>query len=201
MANGRCRIHGGKIPRGSVLPQFKTGRYSKDIPTRILARFQESQADPELLSLRRDISLLDGRIGDILAASSNSEAGELWKRLKETLREYDHPKGRNAEEKQESQRESFGTIRWLINEGYQDWMSWKDIRFALQERKSLVDSEWAKLKDLQQMIPAERALLLIGAITGSIRRHIQDQSTRDTILGEFRGLLEAGGGERVVGAS
>jgi hypothetical protein len=30
MRNGRCRLHGGKTPRGLASPHLKHGRYSQD---------------------------------------------------------------------------------------------------------------------------------------------------------------------------
>src|SRR4051812_27426822 len=45
MANGRCRLHGGKTPSGVASPNLVHGRFSKDLPTRLLARFEEALSD------------------------------------------------------------------------------------------------------------------------------------------------------------
>ena len=44
-------MHGGTTPRGLALPQTRTGRFSKDLPTRLLANYQAAPADPEMLAL------------------------------------------------------------------------------------------------------------------------------------------------------
>src|SRR4051812_22336527 len=62
MANARCRMHGGKTPRGLASPNLVHGRYSKDLPTRLLTRFEEALTDRELLSLRQDVALLDAML-------------------------------------------------------------------------------------------------------------------------------------------
>src|SRR5438067_9697369 len=78
MKNGRCRMHGGKTPRGLASPKTRSGRYSKDLPTRILARYQEAMQDPELLSVKHDVALLHSLIHDRLATWAADAAGPDW---------------------------------------------------------------------------------------------------------------------------
>lgn len=66
MPNGRCRIHGGKSPSGIAHPNFKTGRYSKDIPTRLSKGYQEALSDPDLLQLNDEIRLTDSLMSELL---------------------------------------------------------------------------------------------------------------------------------------
>src|SRR4051794_20502728 len=76
--NGRCRNHGGASLPSIASPTLRTGRYSKDIPTRMAARYQEAQADPELLMLRDEIALLDSRLSDVLSRVDSGESGAVW---------------------------------------------------------------------------------------------------------------------------
>src|SRR3954468_19066271 len=64
---GRCRLHGGRTPRGLANANTVSGRYSKDLPTRVLGRYEAALADPELLSVRDDIAFLQGAITDLMA--------------------------------------------------------------------------------------------------------------------------------------
>jgi len=45
MANGRCRMHGGKSLRGIASPRFKHGRYSKDLVARLAGRYLEEHPE------------------------------------------------------------------------------------------------------------------------------------------------------------
>ena len=185
MANGRCMKHGGKSLAGIASRTFVTGRWSKHLPTRFMAQYAASVSDPDLLNLRDEISLLDSRMADVLTSVSNSESGELWKKLKDALRDYDKAARSIAKDAEFKKDEAFGQMRWLINEGYAEWQSWMELRHILQERKSLVDSERARLKDMQQMITAEQAFVLIGRITSAIRTHVTDQTALRAITAEL----------------
>jgi hypothetical protein len=186
MANGACKMHGGKSLAGIASPVLtRQGRYSKHLPVRLKEQFEQAVGDGELLALREDIALLDSRLNDVLASASNGEAGELWNSLKEARRAYVSASGKDAEEKR---RDAISTILWLIDEGYQEWQSWKDIRFMLQERRQLVESERKRLVDMQQMITAERANVMLLRIQDIIRTHVRDSDTLQSIAEEFRVL-------------
>ena len=182
MPNGRCNIHGGKSLIGIASGTFQTGRWSKHVPTRLAARVAESEADPNLISLRSEIALLDGRIAELLEQVDNSEAGELWKRCKEAMREYDQAKS------PESQYEALGSLRFYINEGYKDYMSWMDIRHTIEDRRRLADSERQRLKDMQAMIDAKSVTVLIGQIGLIIRDHVTDRDTLRKIAASIGAL-------------
>lgn len=189
MANGRCRLHGGATPPGQGLRNVQHGRYSKNLPTRLAADFEASVSDPDLLNLRREISLLDSRLQDLLTGVSNGESGELWKRCKAALAEYDAAMRSSSKNAAAEQAEAFGNLRWLINEGYAEWQSWMEIRSTLEDRRRLVDSERQRLKDMQVMISTQQAMTLIGAVTASIKRHVKDRDALDGIARDLRALV------------
>ncbi|MGI8403704.1 MAG: hypothetical protein ACR2OE_02845 [Thermomicrobiales bacterium] len=62
-----CLAHGGKTPRGAASPHFKTGRYSRSLPGRLVAAYEEALNDPRLLSLRDDIALTDAMLMETLS--------------------------------------------------------------------------------------------------------------------------------------
>src|SRR3954465_9212974 len=84
MPNGRCRMHGGKSLAGPASPSFTTGRHSKYLPRRLLARYQEMAHDAELLALRDEIALIDARIADVLGRVESGESSRIWRELATT---------------------------------------------------------------------------------------------------------------------
>jgi hypothetical protein len=79
MRNGRCRMHGGKTPRGVESPHFSHGRYSKAIPDRLSARYEEAVADAERHDLRDEIALSEAKIDDLLAGIESRDESLAWK--------------------------------------------------------------------------------------------------------------------------
>lgn len=61
-----CKFHGGASLQGIASPQFKTGRYSKYLPTKLAESYHIAIEDPELLSLRHEIGMVDAYVSDQL---------------------------------------------------------------------------------------------------------------------------------------
>src|SRR5881296_2819038 len=72
--SGKCRMHGGRTPRGLANANTRTGRYSRDLPTRLNARYEIALTDPELTSIRKDVALLQAILDDRLAAWADQDA-------------------------------------------------------------------------------------------------------------------------------
>ena len=81
MPNGVCYTHGGNSRAGIASGTFKTGKYSKYLPARLVGKYEEAAADPELLALRDDVALLDTRIVTVVSALNTGESQEAWTSL------------------------------------------------------------------------------------------------------------------------
>lgn len=179
MPNGRCRIHGGKSPAGEASPQFQTGRYSRVLPRRLLARYDEAQHDSRLLELHDEISLLDARLADVLGRVEQGDSRDLWKALREALADY-HAGNDNA----------IRTIGGLIERGIADWAAWGEVSKLIGQRASLVESERRRLVEMQQMVTAEQASTLIVRMAAIVRRYVTDRDSLAAISAELAGLLD-----------
>jgi len=185
MANGRCRRHKGKAARGIAAPQTISGRYSRDLPTRVLLRYESALADPELLSVRDDIALLQGAIKDIMAELKEAEArpdldqilGSVekisaeWQSWDWTRMNGELAKLKEAITSRASQRQAM-----------------KEIRELIREKSALVAQENRLLADRQQLITVEQYVLGMRALGAAVRRLVNDPRTLQAIDGEFRRL-------------
>lgn len=152
-------MHGGNIPTGPALPQFKTGRYSKHLPARLADRYHEALADSELLAVRDDVALLDSHLAELLDRLHTDDA-----------------------------MASVGT--------------WGTVRDLLEQRRKLVETEQRRLVTMQQMITAEQAVALLGAVAGVIQRHVTDRAILGAISADLAALTLVGRlGERAGGHS
>lgn len=190
MPNGRCGKHGGLTPRGAASPHFKTGRYSRDLPTRMASRYQEAVADPELLSLREEIAAIDARVSDLLGRVDTGEAGVAWRNATDAFFEV-----QTAISKQDVFHMQVGLTKLenLLAKGRNDYAAWGEVINLFEARRRLVVDERKRLVEMNQVITAERAMLLVGAIIEIIRRNVSDRNVLSSISREISTIVEEGG--------
>ena len=56
MANGRCRLHGGKTPSGPDSANFRHGRYAAAFKNQLAAKFDRASADAQPLDLLPELA-------------------------------------------------------------------------------------------------------------------------------------------------
>jgi hypothetical protein len=188
-----CAMHGGKTPGGIASPHFKSGRYSKHLPERLMERYQQALHDDDLLNLRHEVALVDTRIAELLEQVERGDLGGCWLELKEhfdtlTL----------ATQKQDlgAGRVAFEQIGSLITGGANDYQVWTQISAMLEQRRKLVDTERRRLVDMQQMITSEQAMTLVGALIGIIREEVTDRHVLASLQTRITGLLVTRTGAR-----
>lgn len=176
-------MHGGKHPKGIASPHYKTGRYSKVLPARLSARYEEARQDAALLELRDEIGLVDSRLSDLIGRVDTGESGAIWQALKaaylDLLRaKHDPAKAALA----------LHAIGELITRGHADYAAWGEIAAVLEQRRRLVESERKRLIELQQTISVNQAMVLVTALLSSIKTHVQDRATLAKIQDDFSRL-------------
>lgn len=194
MENGRCRYHGGKSLSGIASPTFKTGRYSKYLPERMLARYKQAASDPELLAMRSDIALLDARLSDVLGRVDTGEAGALWRAAREMYAD-----ARDAMADKDAARLSVAltALGGLLDKGVADWAAWDEVRSLLEQRRKLAESEVKREVLAQQMVKVDQAMVLVSALVDSVKRHVTDRDTLASISADFGRLLSISAGDVV----
>jgi hypothetical protein len=184
-----CYMHGGKTPRGPALPQFTSGRYSRFLPTRLLARYRDAEEDTELTSLRSELALVDARLADVLSRVDTGESGARWWALLRAHRAFKRAK---RLEDVGRMQEALTTLESHIDAGTQDYEAWHDVQELIEQRRKLCDSETRRLVMLQQMISAEPATLMMGVIVDIIARHIPDREALAQITTDLQRLGHVG---------
>jgi hypothetical protein len=181
-----CRMHGGKSPSGIASATYKTGRYGRAVPLRLLERMREALGDDELLSLHDDIALIDVRIADLLSRVDRGESGDVWTALQLAYRGL-----RAAGQAADLNRINLAltAIGDLITRGYADYVSWQAVGAALEQRRKLVESERKRIVALQQTISAAQASALMQALLDSVKANVKDKAALAAIQATFRRLM------------
>lgn len=188
MANGRCRIHGGKTPVGLGLPQFKTGKYSKYLPEGLLTAYEDVQADENLLSVRGDIQLLDVLIRSKLINLDSGDSAQQWEFIAKSI-----IKARKAYKNSDigGLEEQLDEMEALVDKRRLHYATEQEIASQLEQRRKLVDTEQKIILGKQQAITAEQAVLLMSAILNSVIRNVPDATARNAIQAD---IIQLAGG-------
>lgn len=181
-----CRMHGGKTPSSVQAGSFKSGRYSRYIPARLLDRYNDARNDPELLALRDEVGLIDSRLSDLLSRVDTGESGAIWKQAKQLVKDFEDAKQLSEVGNMQL---ALDALFHIINKGLGDYAAWNEIQSSIEQRRRLVESERKRLVEMQQVITAERATVLVFRILDVLKRNIPDRQLLITIGKELTALL------------
>lgn len=187
----RCKLHGGATPLGAASPSFKDGRHSKYLPARLLERYNEAAADPELLNLSAEIALIDARLGEVLGRVDKGESGAAWKAALTSLAAL---KAGIAEGSTRQTAAALTTLEGIIADGLDDYNVWTEIETLLEQRRKLVESEQKRLTAAQQMITSGQAMTLVVALIETVKRHVTDRDTLGAISADIAKLTAISAG-------
>lgn len=183
--NGRCRMHGGTIKRGVMNPKLKTGRYSLDLPTQVAARYESALSDPNLLSVRDDIALLQAAIADVMNEIKVAESRPDYDAILESVEEI---AGNWAAWDWTRMNAEMAKLRGLIVNKQSQRGAMREIRDLIKEKADLISRENRMLVDREQMITVEQFLMAMRAMGAAVRRLVDDPRVLRSIDTEFRRL-------------
>jgi len=154
-----CYRHGGRTRTGLAHPSLTAGRYSRSLPVRLAARYEESLQDPDLLSLRDEVAALDARIHEVMQGLDTGESGGIWRDLRDA-----HGRGESA------------TVSVLIERGATEAEAWSELLTLLEQRRRLVESERKRLVELHQVLTIDQAMDMLARVVLAVREHVTDRT-------------------------
>jgi hypothetical protein len=176
MANGGCRHHGGKALGGIGQPSYKDGKKSRNMPTRLLARFNEIMNDPNYLEGRESIALMDARVEDLLGRADSGESLEAWTKAKGCLDRRDGAREFGFDGEQE-----IVTLRAIIDGALGDYSAWRGIAEAVEVQRKLRDTERKRIADAGGMLKLEDILKVMGNMLDVVATHVTDLKVRQMV--------------------
>lgn len=185
--NGRCRLHGGTALRGVAQPAFKHGKYSKYLPEGMKEQYERSMADPELLSLNNELSIIDTRLLQLIKRLDKGESGRLWLVAGELYEQLTQALRAGSLNDVNKKMMALGEV---LKKGGDEYGLWKEIGESMDRRRSLSEAERRRLVDGQYMIDVEKAKTLIAALAASVRKHVTDTKALSAISEDFLRLTQ-----------
>jgi len=175
-----CQVHGAGSPKQGrgLKPLPRDGLRTDHIPKRLLSVYEQMSSDDRLLSLRRDIELVELRINDLLTRVSTGESGDSWKKFKTA-----HSQLRKAYKMgdDDTVRAVMHDLGEVIKEGSSDYKAWDEIMNALDKRRKLVDAERKFMAEANTTISADKLLNMMIAVVRVINAVVQSERQRNLI--------------------
>jgi hypothetical protein len=172
MRNGRCKNHGGAVPRGIASPHFKTGktsRYLKHMPDYFRPGYIEAQkAREEIVSLVDMLCLTDARITDTLQRMRDGDlANGTYRRLQHQWSELirTQSSGDTA-----GAQQALNAIGRLIESGAKraDFDRFLDTQIKIRARLVAVESK--RQHQQQELVAREQFGMFVKAVLMAVAR-------------------------------
>jgi hypothetical protein len=188
LGSTKCYVHGGATPKGIASPQFKTGRYSKHLPSSLLDIYNQATDDPDLLSVRQDITLLDTLIAAKLPLLEDWESREHWDT---TLKLIIKARRAYRSEDYAGLEEALSELEAIADKRRLFFAAEGEIQSQVEQRRKLVETEQKILYNQTRSLTAEQAMILVSALLDSVRRNVMDGSALNAIQADFIRLIGA----------
>lgn len=191
--NQKCRMHGGRADIGAAVPSFKTGRHSRYLPSQLDALYKEALSNPDLLEMADHIALLEARIQSVLAANSDGSPVPRWSEIREM---FDSLATSILTGDQDEVNRKLGTLFATLDAGAKWDTTWDQVTSTMEQLRKLTDTEIKRKKELNQMVPIERVVILMAAVGNAVKRNV---SNPNEIAAVYRELAMLHGTDKVPG--
>lgn len=190
----RCKFHGGMSLAGAESATFKHGQRSQHLPTRLAARYEAAQSDPELGSLINNIALNEAFIREKLdTLEEGGDAASAWVELQ---------KQHKALTKAYHSTDDGGMVLALANmkdvidQRLMYHQTITEIQHTLAEqRKDLLAKAQIELKETNA-VPVDQFMTFIGALTALINNVIPEKEKRNAIADGINKIISIGTRDR-----
>jgi hypothetical protein len=193
MPNGRCKFHGGMSPRGPAHPSFKHGRHSKFLPKGLRKRYEEGAADPELVSVRAELSLLDLRVSELLVSIGKTGNKAVLLAIRGKLREFKNAGTKGEKAAVGIARLALQQLEDLIEGGLTAAATWDELRDTIDLRRKLAEAESRREKDMLQNISVQQAVVMMALLVKAVGEHVTDRNALNAIVSLFDRLTAGHG--------
>lgn len=188
MTNGRCRFCGGKARRGVAHPKWKGGAYSKYMPKGVATRYKAAMVDPDLLSARDEIALVQLRIQDLMGKLKDGGTAELWDSLKLEFVSVEAAIRAGDPAALDKGLKRLGEI---IEDGSATEEVWGEMYEAIEAKTRVSEREWRRLRDLRQFMTVQQSMDLVSYLVECVTRHVPDRDVLGLITRDMDAVLTA----------
>lgn len=181
-----CRSHGAGYPSrpgGLNDGQIADARHVKHLPNRLLDKFEEFLTDPEYVSMREEVALVDTRIAERLEMLSSSDTEAAWVKVRQVaiILDGDNISAEDIVKCRASLARAFEAVA--------DNEVWTEVLELIERRRRLADTERRRIVDAQQMLTIQEANVLVATLMNIVMKHVKDPEIRRAIADEMKRIM------------
>lgn len=184
-----CKFHGAGSSDAPGGRPPETGRYSDHLPTRYFQDYQSYLADPNLLSMRNEMALLDVRIGELLERLETADSAQAWNRvaivnamLEKML----------SDGKTESLPQVQKALQDAMTMHKDDASTWGQLTHMIETRRKVADVERRRIEAAKKYLTLSEANALLAFFTSAVMRNVSSPHERACISEELRKFAARG---------
>lgn len=183
-----CAIHGGKSLAGIAAPRFTHGRRSKYLPEQLRARYLEALSDPELLSMKAELGLLDVRLDQVLASLEGETGGKaILLAFRQQVNEIALMFRRRD---YGSMMQGLLDLQAAVRDGAIEAAAWQQITDLIERRQRVTESERKRMLEIRQYVSVTQAQAFMAALIASVHQHVKDPTALRAIAADFQALAD-----------
>ncbi|MCK5613524.1 hypothetical protein KAR91_67260 [Candidatus Pacearchaeota archaeon] len=182
-----CRKHGGASLSGVAHPNAKHLRYSKHLPKHLKGNYEAALKNPEYLSMRNELALVETRLEDLVAQLGKGNTKLLFGKLGRLVGWL-----KKAVVRGDTSRlgELILELDELAKEGGAEVGTWKEIENVIMLKNGLVAGQARILVGMGLVITAEEQLTSVRALMEILKDELRDPNQLNRIGKRIRDVFD-----------
>jgi len=137
------------------------------MPAGLRETYEAFAQDPDLVSLRDDIAVLDARIAELLQSTAEIPTVKMWKNLLGIANDLQTEEARQDPDLLLALTDE---LIEQVEQGIEATSAWSDVVDLIEQRRKLVDTESRRTHRDDTSLSAEQAALLVTRMADTVLR-------------------------------
>lgn len=158
------------------------------MPKGVAARYKEAVTDPDLLSARDEIALVQLRIQDLMGKLKDGGTSDMWGDLRQ---EFVNVEAAIRQGDPAAMNKALTTLGEIIEAGAEAEHVWEEMYEAIEAKTKVSEREWRRLRDLRQFMTVQQSMDLVSYLVECVTRHVTDRDTLAKITVDMDKVLSS----------
>ena len=192
----RCYLHNGNAATGAAVASYRHGRFSKYLPQGLLKKYIDNQNDPEFLTHKSELGLVDAHIKDHYETMKNGTGPDTFQKVRQAWKDLTRAKENHDEEAVDK---AFKAMEDALTGEEEHSTNLSELLDLLELRRKTLEAETRRLTNSESTLNLEQNLTLIGFLQNAVKEPIYAHTPPDVAKRILKEISASFG--RMVGVS